>query len=473
MAAAYKDRVAWEPQPGPQTLLVQCPAEECFYGGAVGGGKTDGLLGDYSRGIEYGSKWVGLFLRRYTPDMSYVIRRAQEIFCPVYGANIWKESKHEFQFPTGAILQFRAADRDADALKHQGQQYSWLGVDELTQYETDYIYTYLIHRMRTANTGIPIRIRATGNPGGPGHNWVKARFVDIAPANTPVLITRKDETTYWRVFIKSKLEDNKKLMEADPGYAGRIYEISDPVMARAMREGDWNIATGAAFPEFDPRVHVIDPAPIPADQKIIRVLDWGYTDPYAGLWGFCYDGDLIVGAEAYGWGGKANVGTQESPETVRRRLSGYERMNELYVPYGWLDSQCWDTNSGIGMIASSLMGKQTDPDHMVWKPWKKGPNSRINQKQAVHEMLRVVNGKSRLKIMRNCHHLIRTLPSLVRDKNNNEDVDTRQEDHAYDALRAMIAAGIPTREDLRRKTIRQYHQQFEFINGGDLPGGGF
>ena len=473
MAAPYQDRVAWEPQPGPQSLLVQCPAEECFYGGAVGGGKTDGLLGDYSRGIEYGSKWVGLFLRRFTPDMSYVIRRAQEIFCPVYGSGIWKESKHEFQFPSGAILQFRAADRDGDALKHQGQQYTWIGVDELTQYETDYIYTYLFHRMRTASKGVPTRMRATGNPGGPGHAWVKERFIDIAPPGQAVIVRRKDGTTYHRVYIPSRLEDNRILMEADPGYGGRVYEISDPVLARAMREGDWNIAVGSAFPELDPRVHVIDPAPIPADKKIIRALDWGYTEPYCGLWGFVYDGDLIIGMEAYGWGGKANVGTQEAPETVRRKLAGMERMNELYVPYGWLDSQCWDTQSGMGMIAEALTGKHDDPDRMVWHPWKKGPNSRVNQIAALHEMLRVVNGQSRIKIMRNCRHLIRTLPVIQRDKNNPEDIDTRGEDHAIDTLRAMIASGIPTRDDLRKRTIRQYRETFQYVKAADLPGGGF
>lgn len=473
MAKPYADAVAWEPQPGPQTLLVQCPAEEVFYGGAVGGGKTDGLLGDYSRGIQYGSKWVGLFVRRYTPDMSYVIRRAQEIFCTVYGANIWKESKHEFQFPGGAVLQFRAADRDADALKHQGQQYTWIGFDELTQWESDYIYTYLFHRMRTAAEGIPIRMRSTSNPGGPGHNWVKARFIDIAPPGVPVLVTRKDGTTYYRVAIRSKLEDNRILMKNDPGYGGRVYEISDPVMARAMRDGDWNIAVGAAFPEFDPKIHVIDNAPMPTDKKMLRTMDWGHTDPYCCLWGFGYDGDLIISGERYGWSGKANVGTGENPDIVRARLSGYERMNEIYVPYGWLDSQCWDTNSGIGMIAAALMGKITEPDHMVWHPWKKGPNSRVNQKQAVHQLMQVVNGKSRLKIMRRCEHLIRTLPAVVRDKHNSEDVDTNCEDHAYDALRAMIASGIPTKDEIRRRTMRQYQETHTIVRASDVPGGGF
>ena len=70
-----KTRVAWQAQPGPQTLFVQCPAFEALYGGAVGGGKSDGLLGDYSRGIDLGTGWRGIFLRRYLGDLDEIIER--------------------------------------------------------------------------------------------------------------------------------------------------------------------------------------------------------------------------------------------------------------------------------------------------------------------------------------------------------------------------------------------------------------
>jgi hypothetical protein len=91
--------IAWQPQEGPQDLFVRCPAFEAFYGGAVGGGKTDALLGDFARGIELGSAWVGVYFRKHFPDMDDVIRRSFEIFGPVYGRDCYSASKYQWNFP--------------------------------------------------------------------------------------------------------------------------------------------------------------------------------------------------------------------------------------------------------------------------------------------------------------------------------------------------------------------------------------
>jgi len=460
--------ISWQPQEGPQTAFVICPALECMYGGAVGGGKTDGLLGDYIRGMEYGPAWRGVYFRRYFPDMDDVIHRSMEIFGPVYGDKCYSKSKYTWNFPNGAVLQFRACEKDMDIYKFQGQQYTWIGFDELTQWATPFPYTYMFTRLRSAK-GAPVRMRCATNPGGPGHSWVKARFIDPMPPGQGLHVETESGNRFWRVFIPSKLEDNKILMEKDPNYSDRIYEVGDPMLAKALREGDWNIVAGAAIPEWDPNVHVIDPAPIPHDRPIWRSMDWGFDTPYACGWLFPdNEGNIILGHELYGWSGQPNVGTRELPSQVRRKIETFESTSEIYVPVGLLDPQCWEQGGLPSQIAKELGGRA-----LGWKPWPKGKDSRIQQKQMLHEFLAVVNGKSRLRIMRHCRHTIRTLPILPRDKNNIEDVDTNAEDHAYDMLRGGLTKKMPTRDQLRKRAMRRRLMNTGYVTADELRGGGF
>ena len=462
------DQVAWEPQEGPQSLFVQCPAFEVLYGGAVGGGKTDALLGDFAAGLGQGSKWRGVFIRRYFTDMDDVIHRSMEIFGPVFGEKCYSGSKYQWNFPGGECLQFRALEKDMDVYKFQSKAWAWIGWDELTQWASPFPYTYLMSRLRSAK-GAKVRVRAATNPGGVGHAWVKARFIDPMPPGVGHQVrTTENSVPYWRVFIPSKLEDNKILMDNDPGYGDRIYEINDPALAKALREGRWDIIAGAAFPEWDPDTHVIDTAPMPTSKPIWRSLDWGYDTPYGGIWLFPDDGDVIVGHEIYGWSGVPNVGTREAPSEVRSRIENYESLHEIYVPFGYLDNQCWEPRSGAGPIVKELGGRE-----LGWRPWPKGPHSRIQQKQALHQFLSSTNGRSRLKIMRCCHHLIRTLPILPRDHKNPEDVDTLAEDHLYDALRAALTKKTPTRKEIRTRAARRRMEATGFITAAELDGGGW
>jgi len=470
--------VAWKPQPGPQTLAIQCPATELMIGGAVGGGKTDFLLGDFGRDIPIGPGWQGIYFRRYFPDMDRVIQRSKEIFAPIYGIKCYSESKYKWNFPNGATLRFRALEKDKDVLKYQGQDYSWIGFDELTQWASEYAYSYLFSfRLRSAKTSnltgepIKVRMRCSSNPGGPGMSWVKARFLDPMPHGTGLHV-KTQKTSYWRVFIPSKLEDNKILMENNPEYADRIMEFTDQTLAKAMRHGDWDSIPNAAFSEFDKLVHVVDPAPIPTDRPTWRSMDWGFKTPYCNLHIFSSnDGDIIVGNEIYGWSGKPNVGTEEFADEVYSKINRYEKANNLYVPMGYLDTQCWeDKGKRGGSIYDDLCGPPGD--RLVWRPWKKGPNSRVLQAQGLHDLMKVTNGRSRLKIMRNCTHLIRTLPLLPVSKLNIEDVDTDAEDHAYDALRGGLAKRMPTRQQIQQRHINRQIREMEYMSPSELQYGG-
>ena len=78
--------------------------------------------------------------------------------------------------------------------------------------------------------GVPVGFRATANPGGPGHNWVKARYIDPAPSGWEIL---PDDNGLERVFIPSKLSDNKILTDEDPLYVARLKETGSEQLVKA------------------------------------------------------------------------------------------------------------------------------------------------------------------------------------------------------------------------------------------------
>ena len=331
-------------------------------------------------------------------------------------------------------------------------------------------YTYMITRLRSAK-GVEARIRCASNPGGVGHQWVKARFVDPVPAGAAQKVVNVssrtgEEKTSWRVFIPAKLADNKILDNSDPDYADRVSANIDPVLAAALVEGRWDIVAGAAFTEWDPSIHIIDSYPIPTDKKIWRALDWGYKEPFAAGWFFEHDGDVIMGHEMYGWSGVPNVGVEMPPAELRRKMENYEQLNDLYIPVGLLDGQVKE-DKGNGDIFKLLGGSD-----MGWKPWPKGPGSRVTQKQNCHQFLSVTNGDARFKVMRHCHHFIRTIPSLPVDKRNLEDVDTNAEDHSYDMWRGALTMKVRSRGEMRERARRRQNRRNRYISAADLPYGG-
>ena len=242
-------KVVWKPQPGPQTSFVTCPFEEALYGGAAGGGKSDALLGDFASGIElYGGAWKGILFRRSFPQLEELEARAIEIFSPFYGIESYKRARHTWEFKTAkgtATLQFRALEDKSDVYKFQGHQFTWIGFDELTQWPSDFWLEYLLTRLRSPH-GVPCFLRAATNPGGVGHSWVKERYlIGRVPPMTPIRVKLPSGAVRTRIFIPAKLDDNKILMQNDPGYLDRLSSISDPLLRRALRDGDWDIFAGA------------------------------------------------------------------------------------------------------------------------------------------------------------------------------------------------------------------------------------
>ena len=240
-ASRPKQEIAWQPHPGPQTRLLTCPCDDILYGGARGGGKTDGTIGVcVAHATQHPEHARILYLRRTMPELEDVVVRSQQLL-PLTGAE-WGAQARTWTWPTGAYMRLRYLDRDADAMRYQGHAYTLIVVDEAGQFPAPTGIDELRATLRSAQ-GVPTRIVLTANPGGPGHDWLRERYVDGAEPNVPREIPGHDPRSpgQWRVYIPSRLQDNPSLM-ADPAYMDRIRAACEgqPWKLRAWLEGDWD-----------------------------------------------------------------------------------------------------------------------------------------------------------------------------------------------------------------------------------------
>lgn len=443
---------AWSPQPGPQTEAITADwCEELFYGGAAGGGKSDLLLGDYLQDVPtYGAHWQGILFRRTYNELEELIRRSREIY-PASGA-VWHEQPKTWTWPNGATLRMRYIERDNDATRYQGHQYAWIGWDELTQWPTDYGYRYLRGRLRSAHNVPTKRIRAAANPGGVGHHWVKAYFVDPAPGGFSPWV---DPITKHRImFIPAKLRDNKILLNSDPGYADRLKGLSSDAMVRAWLEGDWTIVEGAYFDCWRYEQHVLTPFEVPEAWTRFRSMDWGSARPFSvGWWAIVPDdfvvrehsgtvrqalprGALVRYREWYGKAaGSINVGLKSTAEQVADGIVAREKREP--IRYGVLDPACFREDGGPSIaerINKVLIGARHRPFH-------EADNSRVPQRGSMggwdQMRARLVgqDGMPQIYCFTSCADSIRTIPALQHDPDRMEDVNTESEDHAADEWR--------------------------------------
>ena len=435
--------LAWAPQSGPQTAYVTSPIFETVYGGARGGGKTDGSLGDWAiHSARYGDAAKGLFVRRTLTALVPTIERAKRLY---RGLGVWQGPPHSrFVMNTGAVLYCRYLDNDADADGYQGHAYSRVYVEELTQFAMPGPVDKLKATLRSAE-GVPVGFRATCNPGGPGHNWVKARYIDPGPwkiisESWENPFTEETETTE-RVFIPARLTDNQELLRNDPGYVGRLHLVGSAELVRAWLEGDWNIIEGAFFDNWSSR-NVVRPFTIPDDWLRFRSLDWGSARPFSvGWWavvGDAYEaegrtiprGAMVRYREWYGCSGKPNEGVKMTAETVAEGIKDRERGET--IAYGVADPAIFASDGGPSIAERMYEAKVV---------WRRADNARVARSGALggwDQMRARISGDEegpQLVVFSTCRDFIRTVPVLQHDTGRPEDVETEAEDHAADDAR--------------------------------------
>jgi Terminase large subunit, T4likevirus-type, N-terminal len=428
------------PQKGPQLAFVTCPADIVVYGGARGGGKSYATLGEFwLHAQDEGHDARGLMVRRSREDLKDTIETAMNM----YGsAAVWNDQKKVFRFKSGAFLHMAYLETDADAMNYQGWSLTRVYVEELTQYPSPKGIFKLFATLRS-NVGIRCQFRATCNPGGPGHHWVKQWVIDPGPI-TPV---KDPDTGLIRVFIPAKLADNPALLRNDPNYVNRLKASGSPELVRAWLEGDWNVIEGAFFPEFTEQRHVIRPFPIPEHWVKFRSGDWGSAVPYSfGWWAVVQDdhpvlyapndtrilprGAIVRYRELYGASGP-NIGLKQPAEEVARIVKAWDAGDD--IAYGVLDPSAFAVQSGpsIGEVFARAGVYMRPADNVrLSTPKRMGGWDQVRARLRGNP-----DGEPMLYVFSTCRALIRTIPMMQHDEHRPEDLDTETEDHAMDDCR--------------------------------------
>ena len=414
-----KESIVFKPNDGPQTDFLAAGEQDVLYGGAAGGGKSFAMLVDPLRFMNR-SEHRALLLRRSMPELRELIDKSRELYTKAFPGAKFREVEKVWKFPSGATLEFGYLDRDADVYRYQGQSYSWIGIDELTQYPTEFPLQYLQSRLRTTDSEIKPYIRCTANPGGVGGHWVRQRYLTPAPPNEAF----KGPDGLTRKFIPARLEDNPYLSK-DGRYEQMLASLP-PVQRKQLLEGNWDVAEGAAFVEFNPEIHVIPPFKIPIHWAKYKGVDYGYAAESCCVWATIDpdDNTLIIYRELYRKGLTGSA--------LAEMITAYEKDDNKSIQ-GVLDTAAWN-KTGVG---GPTVGETLVRAGHKLRPADK---NRIQGKIQIHEYLKQdkTTGRPKLQIFSNCVNLIRELQSIPVDPNKPEDVDTKASDHAYDALRYLI-----------------------------------
>jgi hypothetical protein len=443
--------VVWSPNPGVQEAFVACDIEDVFYGGARGGGKTDGLLGDFlGHAGRYGKYAHGILFRRSLPELQQVITRSREIYEPLGWKYVGGENKSGvWTAPNKATLRLAYLDDDADASKYQGHQYTWQGYDELPNWPSPKPIDKLWGTLRSPD-GVPCYRRCTGNPGGPGHAWVKKRYIDKGPFVVHVYAPIKDrpDLQIKAVFIPSTLDDNPKLQQNDPGYETRLALAGNEALYRAWRFGDWSVLAGQYFDRFDPALHCTHRSMYkiePWHHKWIG-MDWGYHDDCATTW---FRSDEQLETVSYQEWVVAGVTPENIGRGLVRRTPPGQTIENFYLSrdaYHKRNSErtiADEIGDGIKLETDRMLAEGLTPPTIALP--ERCDDDRVGGWMLMYQLLE--SGKWKIDLA-GCPTLVESLPLLVRDTEKNpEDCVESSIDHSPDSARYGLKTRLRASHD--------------------------
>ena len=437
-------KIIWSPQKR-QCDFMSRDEYEVLYGGAAGGGKSDAMVIEALRQVD-NPNYRGIIFRKTFPQLRELILKSLRYYKRAYPAAQYNSTEHCWSFPSGAKIYFGSMPNRDSYINYQGLSYSFIGFDELTHFSQEE-YEYLISRNRADGEGLRVYIRSTANPGGIGHGWVKERFIEgkepdktYTYRSTIVDAEGKSiEIERTRCFVPSSVFDNEVLMKNDPNYLANLGMLPE-AQKKALLYGDWNSFSGQVFTEWRNssegylsriNTHVIEPFEIPDGWRRYRSFDFGYAKPFAvQWWAIDYDGRAYLYRQLYGCTDTPNTGVKWQPKEIARKIREIEdTLEKGHKITGVADPSIWDESRGSDGTVIRMMEQEG-----VY--FEKGKNDRLSGKMQMHYRLAFDDeGLPMMYVFKSCSQFIRTLPLLVYDAVNVEDVDSSLEDHDYDAAR--------------------------------------
>ena len=441
----------WSPHEGPQTLALQVDdVYELMYGGARGGGKTDAGLAWMLKDTE-NPEYRGLVIRRNADDLHDWMDRARRM----YPHAVITGKPATIRFPSGAMIKSGHL-KDDSYTKYQGHEYHRVLIEELTQIPSEDSYLKLISSCRSTVPGLTPKIFLTCNPGGKGHSWVKSRFIE---GHEPMKAFKDSISGRLRMFVPATVEDNPTLVKQDPDYVAFLDSLPEPLRS-AWRKGDWDVFAGQYFTEWHPDVHVLEESEAKKRgfgnslNKHYMGIDWGFAAPFCALWGqVTKNNTVFLYRELYG--------TEKHPREWAELIWKINSRTHTDIDMTLGDPSMWARNPmSWNSPDKQMYTDKSIADAMIGQLEALVPanNSRVigwrNMAQLMH-WTETQNPKFYI-IKGTCPNLIRTIPGMVRDEKDPEEIDTDLEDHAVDACRYMLShVQVPAPKEKKVPVLQQ------------------
>lgn len=486
--ARYLQSVGFDPTPK-QYDFITCPADDVGFGGARGGAKSHAILGDWMLcDFQYGVAAIGLVIRRELIQLNEFIERAKRVFDRANAMIVsadgkgpkwqWHAQAKTFEGPNGSRLRFAYLDVDADADKYMGHEYIRVYIEERGNFPRAQPLNRLRATLRSS-AGIRCQMKSTFNPGGVGHQHCKAdyRLIEKVPRGYEIFESPEGLT---RVFIPSKLRDNKHLGE-DYMRQLRAACAGNEALLNAWLDGDWSLLEGAFFHEWSNQ-HVIPAFDLDAQWLRFRSVRWGSGLPFSvGWWAVVGDecelrsmdgryaiaprivspeniavvgehppitlrrGSLVRYRE---WYGQKSVGSNEGVKLTAEQIAAGIRGMELpgeRISYTVANPEIFKSEGGPSIAERMMRAK------VILRPADDAGAKRLGPASgwdALRARLVGSDGTPAIFCFSNCTESVRTLPAVQHDRDDPEQIDDESEAHAAHEWRyaAMSRPWIPLKE---------------------------
>jgi hypothetical protein len=395
--------------------------------------------------------------------------KSKKLFFRAFPEAKYNGTESTWTFKTGETLKFGHFATPDDYYSYHGHEYQFIGWEELTTWPSPDCFKSMFSCLRTTVQSLPLKVRATTNPYGSGHNWVKRRYRLPAPPGLivgEIITDSKDESGLDeepRVAIHGMLWENRVLLDADPDYPRRIRSgARNKSELKAWMDGSWDITAGGMFDDlWQPECHVLSDfldfklSQLPNNWIIDRSYDHGQSKPFSvGWWaesngepmtlnGNEYGhvrGDIFRIAEWYGCTEEPNTGLRMGAVDIADGIIQRENSWGIYgrVRPGPADSSIFnaDASKHSASVATDFASRG-----VVWMPCDKSAGSRKLGWQQLRKRLHASiekNGEAGLYFFPSCRHSRELLPALPRSHRDPDDVDTDAEDHIGDEIRYRL-----------------------------------